>query len=54
MSENLDERPMVDANESDGTNDDLEFDDPRMKFLLNYLNLVFGTTPSGLKKGDDW
>lgn len=53
MSENLDERTLSDGNESDVINDDLEFDDPRIHFILNYLNLIFGTNPNGLKKGTD-
>ena len=51
MSENLDERTAGDA----AMNDDLEFDDPRILFILNYLNLVLATNASGLKKGiDGW
>lgn len=56
MSENLDERTAGHSNSTESDvviNDDLEFDDARILFILNYLNLVFGTSASGLKKGTD-
>ena len=53
MSENLNERGSV---SSDGIDletvaDDSEFDDPRVRFFLDYLNLVYGTTAAAFKKG---
>jgi hypothetical protein len=53
MSENLKERGSTssDGTDSETVADDSEFDDPRLRFFLDYLNLVYGTTPAAFKKG---
>jgi hypothetical protein len=52
MSESVNERYSIssDIGEVEIANDDMELEDQRLRFFLNYLNIVYGTTPTIFKK----
>ena len=53
MSESVNDRGSLtsDIGEIEIVNDENEFEDQRLGFILNYLSLVYGTTPIVFKKG---
>lgn len=53
MNENINERGSTSSENVEGEiiADDQELDDPRLRFIFNYLSIAFGTTPVGFKKG---
>jgi hypothetical protein len=53
MSENINERGSIssDIGEIEIAIDDNELEDQRLRFFLNYLNIVYGTTLPIFKKG---
>lgn len=53
MSESVNERGSLSSELGDveiSSSDDMELDDPRFRFFLSYLNIVFGTTPTAFQK----
>ena len=54
MSDSVNERGSItsDGTETDTATDESEFDDPRLGFFVEYLNIAFGTSTSTFKKGD--
>jgi hypothetical protein len=53
MSESVNERGSTssDIGEIEIVTDNNELEDQRLRFFLNYLNIVYGTTPVIFKKG---
>jgi hypothetical protein len=53
MTESVNERGSTssDIGEVEIAIDDNELEDQRLRFILNYLNIIYGTTPTGFKKG---
>ncbi len=53
MSENVNERGSTssDIGEIEISTDNNELEDQRLRFIFNYLNIVYGTTLIGFKKG---
>ncbi|CAF3576543.1 unnamed protein product [Rotaria sordida] len=52
MNENVNERSSIssDIGEIEIVNDDMELEDQRFRFIVTYLNIVYGTTPIAFKK----
>ncbi|CAF1144709.1 unnamed protein product, partial [Rotaria magnacalcarata] len=52
MNESVNERSSIssDIGEVEIANDDMELEDQRFRFILSYLNIVYGTTPVAFKK----
>jgi hypothetical protein len=53
MSENVNERGSTssDIGEIEISTDNNELEDQRLRFIFNYLNIIYGTTPIEFKKG---
>lgn len=53
MNESINERGSTSSEiaEVEIVADDQELDDPRLRFIFNYLTLAFGTTHVAFKKG---
>ncbi|CAF2541436.1 unnamed protein product [Rotaria sp. Silwood2] len=52
MNESANERSSIssDIGEVEILNDDMELEDQRFRFIITYLNIVYGTTPIAFKK----
>jgi len=53
MNENINERGSTssDIGEIEISTDNNELEDQRLRFIFNYLNIVYGITLIGFKKG---